>query len=99
VNYEQLLRAVFSYFHSQRLKFFFFYIVGSALKELLDTKVKMFKKKFVKYFLGLKTGFLRASCFGFYSKGCLSATPSFSVLDYELFLSSFFSTFHRQLKS
>ena len=29
---------------------------------------------------GLRDCFFRASCFGYYSKGCLSATPSFSLL-------------------
>ena len=33
---------------------------------------------------GLKIIFFRASCFGYYSKECLSATPSFSLLGHHL---------------
>jgi hypothetical protein len=53
VNYEQLLRAVFSCFHGQKLN-----ILNSFLhcrvrtKKLLDTKVKI--NKFGKYFWGVK---------------------------------------------
>ena len=32
------------------------------------------------FFLWVKNWFFKASCFGYYSKGCLSATPSFSLL-------------------
>jgi hypothetical protein len=53
VNYEQLLRAVFSCFHGQKLN-----LKNNVLhcrvrtKNLLDTKVKKKKKKKWKVFLG-----------------------------------------------
>jgi hypothetical protein len=71
VNYEQLLRAVFfSYFLGQKFNFSFsFYIVGSALKSCLIQKWKRFFLNLGNIFGGLKTGFFRASCFGYRVKG------------------------------
>ena len=66
VNYEQILRAVFSCFHGQKPYIFIFYIVGF---EIQNTKVKKNLKRFGKYFFGVKNVFFRASCFGFIIKG------------------------------
>ena len=41
VNYEQLLRAIFSCFHGQKLNFLNFFLhCRVRTKKLLDTKVK-----------------------------------------------------------
>jgi hypothetical protein len=51
VNYEQLLRAVFSCFHGQKLNFSNFLLhCWVCTKKLLDTKVNL--KKNWKVFLG-----------------------------------------------
>ena len=71
-----LLRAVFSFFHGQKIYFLFFFHCSVRTKKLLDIKFEIGK-----YFRGVKTCFFGASCFGYYSKGCLSATPSLSLLD------------------
>ena len=53
VNYEQLLRAVFSCFHGQKLNFLQLFLhCRVRTKKLLDTKVKKIKTKIVKYFFG-----------------------------------------------
>jgi hypothetical protein len=57
VNYEQLLRAVFSCFHGQNFIFYFLHC-RVRTEKLLDTKVKKKIKKFGKYFRGLKIVFL-----------------------------------------
>ena len=50
MNYELLLRAVFSCFHGQKFNLNSFYIVASELKSCyLDTKVKKVFKKFGRY--------------------------------------------------
>ena len=68
MNSEQLLRAVFSCFHVQKLNFLNFFLhCRVRTKKLLDTKVK--NKKIGKYFGGVKNCFFRASCFGFIVKG------------------------------
>ena len=59
VNYEQLLRAVFSCFHGQKLNFFNFFLhCRVRTKKLLDTKVKISLEKFGKYFGEVKNCFL-----------------------------------------
>ena len=55
MNYELLLRAVFSMFHVQKF--------------LKNWKIG-------KYVFVLEIGAFRASCFGYYSKECLTATPA-----------------------
>ena len=70
VNYEQLLRPVFSCFYGQKFNLFKHFLhcrVGT--KKLLVTKVKKKIKKFGKYFFGVKNCFFRANCFGFRVKG------------------------------
>jgi hypothetical protein len=58
VNYEQLLRAVFSCFHGQKLNFLKIVLhCRVRTKKLLDKKVKKFLKKFGKNFLGVKNWF------------------------------------------
>jgi hypothetical protein len=53
VNYEQLLRAVFSCFHGQNYFFLFFFLhCRACTKKLLDTKVEKFEKN---NFLPMKT--------------------------------------------
>ena len=72
VNYEQLLRAVFSCFRGH----FFYLHCRVRTKKLLDTKVRKKNKKFGKYFWGFKNWFFKASCFGFILKGvCLLLFP------------------------
>ena len=81
LNYEQPFSLVFSTFHGQNFFLnFFIYILASSLKSCLIEKLKKFEKNLGSIFFGLKIVFFRASCFGYYSKGCLSATPSFSLL-------------------
>ena len=59
VNYEQLLRTVFSCFHGQKLNFLQFFLhCRVRTKKLLDTKVKKNSKKIWKYFWGVKIVFL-----------------------------------------
>ena len=81
LNYEQLLSSVFQFFMSN---FFFQFSLHSSVrtKKLLNIKVKKnFKKIWEVFFLGgVEFFFFRAICFGYHSKGCLSATPSFSLL-------------------
>ena len=58
MNYEQLLRAVFSCFHGQKLNFFNFFLhCRVRTKKLLDTKV-IFFFNLGSIFLGLKIVFL-----------------------------------------
>ena len=58
VNYEQLLKAVFSCFHGQKFNFNNFIHFRVRTKKLLDTKVKKKIKKIGKYFWGFKNWFL-----------------------------------------
>jgi hypothetical protein len=82
MNYEQLLRAVFSCFHGQKIEFLIFFLhFRVCTKKLLDTKVKLKKKKLGSILWGLKTGFFRASCFGYRVKGvCPLLLPLVSLL-------------------
>ena len=58
VNYEQLLRAVFSCFHGQIFFLNFFLHCRVRTKKLLNTKVNFFFIEFGKYFFGVKIFFL-----------------------------------------
>ena len=63
---SNFLAPFFQLFMGKKLFFkLFFYIAASALKSCLIKKFKKLKKKFGRIFFGLKTGFFRASCFGF----------------------------------
>jgi hypothetical protein len=58
VNYEQLLRAVFSCFHGQKSNFLKIVLHCRVhTKKLLDKKVKFKINKFGKYFGGVKNCF------------------------------------------
>ena len=50
-------------------------------KRLLDKKVKFLLKNWEVVFGGLKIVFFQGQLFWFHSKGCLTATPSFSLLE------------------
>ena len=66
---------------------FSFYIVVSAIKSCSILKWDFFSQKLRSSFGGLKLFVFRASCFcyfGYHSEGCLSETPSFSLLDWNL---------------
>jgi hypothetical protein len=75
MNYEQLLRAVFSRLHGQKFSFIYIYC-RVRTKKLFDIKVFFFC-----IFGGLKIVFSRASCFGFIVKGvCLLLLPLVSLI-------------------
>jgi hypothetical protein len=77
VNYEQLLRAVFSYFHGQKFDFLFFLHCSIRTKKLLKIKVLKKVKNFGKYFFALiKNWFFRVACFGYRVKGVCLLLPS-----------------------
>ena len=66
VNYEQLLRAVFSCFHGQKLILDVFFTFRVRTKKLLDTKVKFFLKIWEVFLGGLKFVFLGLAVLFFY---------------------------------
>jgi hypothetical protein len=82
VNYEQLLRDVFSCFHGQKFNFSKQFLhCRVRTKKLLDTKVEKMLKEFWNYFWGVKNCFFRASCFGFIVQGvCPLLLPLVSLV-------------------
>ena len=70
-----LLRVIFQFFHRQKeRKIDFLYI--KALHKI-ERNINF---DFKGYFWGSKQFFIRASCFGFHNKGCLSETPRLILL-------------------
>ena len=64
---SNFLALFFQLFMGKNLFFWNFnYIVASALKSCLIKKLKKIEKNFGRFFLGLKTVFFRASCFGLF---------------------------------
>ena len=67
---SNFLAPFFQLFMGKNLFFgIFFYIVASVLNSCLIKSLKKIEKNFGRIFLGLKTVFLRASCFGYRGKG------------------------------